>query len=85
MEEMQGMLKLLADDSRRRKDKIATEKARREDESARLDEERQTRERENAKQMETMQTHMASLMKLVEDSQQSYFQHEKGKFKCVGY
>ena len=27
MEEMQGMLKLLADDSRRREDEIATEKA----------------------------------------------------------
>eukprot|EP00731_Ephydatia_muelleri_P026771 Em0018g871a len=75
MEEMQGMLKLLAEDRRRREDEIATEKARREDEfakeRARLEEERQIRERENRKQMETMQTHMAALMKLVEDSQKA--------------
>ena len=32
MEEMQGVLKLLAEDHRRREDEIATEKARREDE-----------------------------------------------------
>ncbi|KAL5509796.1 hypothetical protein EMCRGX_G005226 [Ephydatia muelleri] len=75
MEEMQGMLKLLAEDRRRREDEIATEKARREDEfakeRARLEEERQIRERENRRQMETMQTHMAALMKLVEDSQKA--------------
>ena len=75
MEEMQGMLKLLAEDRRRREDEIATEKARREDEfakeRARLEEERQIHERENRKQMETMQTHMAALIKLVEDSQKS--------------
>ena len=69
------MLKLLAEDRRRREDEIATEKARREDEFAkervRLEEERQIRERENRRQMETMQTHKAALMKLVEDSQKA--------------
>ena len=69
------MLKLLAEDCRRREEEIAKEKAQREDEFvkelARLEEERQTRERENRKQMEMMQTHMESLMKLVEDTQKS--------------
>ena len=75
MEESQGMLKLLAEDRRRREEEIAKEKAQREDEfakeRARLEEERRTRERENRKQMEMMQTHMESPMKLVEDTQKS--------------
>ena len=56
MEESPGMLKLLAEDRRRREEEIAKEKAQREDEfakeRARREEERWTRERENRKQME---------------------------------
>ena len=51
------ILKLLAEDRRRREEEIATEKAQREDkfakEQARLEEERQIPGRENEKQMET--------------------------------
>ena len=61
MEELQGMLKLLAQEERRRNS---------EREGAKSDE-RLTREQENRKKMEMMQTHMESLMKLVEDMQKS--------------
>ena len=61
MEELQGMLKLLAQEERRRNS---------EREGAKSDE-RLAREQENRKKMEMMQTLMESLMKLVEDMQKS--------------
>ena len=61
MEEMQGMLKLLVEDRRKREEEFDAERAR-------MVEERQRRERETGKQMEELRAHLESLMKVVADS-----------------
>lgn len=61
MEEMQGMLKLLVEDRRKREEEFEAERAR-------MVEERQRRERETGKQMEELRAHLESLMKVVADS-----------------
>ena len=71
MEEMQGMLKLLVED-RRRREEVAAERLKREaefeTERTRMEAERQRRERESGKQMAELRGHLKSLMKVVADS-----------------
>ena len=70
MEEMQGMLKLLVEDCRRREEVAAgrlKREAEFETERTRMEVERQRRERETGKQME-LRGHLESLMKVVADS-----------------
>ena len=70
MEEMQGMLKLLVED-RRRREEVAAERLKRDaefvTERTRLEAERQRRERESGKQMEELRGHLESLTKVVAD------------------
>ena len=61
MEEMQGMLKLLVEDRRKREAEFETERTR-------MEAERQRRERETGKQMEELRGHLETLMKVVADS-----------------
>ena len=72
MEEMQGMLKLLVEDRRRREEEVAGERLRREAEFAtertRMEAERKRRELETGQQMEELRGHLESLMKVVADS-----------------
>ena len=72
MEEIQGMLKTLVEDRRQREVEVAAERLRREaefeTERTRMEEERQRREREMGQQMEELQGHLESLMKVVADS-----------------
>ena len=71
MEEMQGMLKLLVKD-RRRREEVAAERLKREaefeTERTRMEAERQRRESESGKQMEELRGHLESLMNVVADS-----------------
>ena len=71
MEEMQGILKLLVED-RRRREEVAAERLKREaefeTERTRMEAQRRRRERETRKQMEELRRHLESLMKVVADS-----------------
>ena len=72
MEEMQGVLKLLVEDRRRREEDIAAERLRREAEFAtertRMEAERKRQELETGQQMEELRGHLESLMMVVADS-----------------